>query len=219
MSATSHLERPTPGTGSGADGAVEIRHRVTAADGSASGSSFGRRQRRSSRAVVPPSSAANCSRRVAVMPTRATSPTTAVSPVAQSLLHDGEGILVASRVNLYEPRRRDARLAQRRGEEVGVRHDPEDRRLAGSRGDAGREQRGRGVVGKARGRTRHLVECGGDDSASREPPINFRYSEGNTRHVGPADRSKRSDFGARRVDALEAREGDGGHDAPTTRSG
>lgn len=68
-----------PSTGKGTDGAEPIRQRVSALDGSDSGSAALRRQRRSISAIVPPSSAASCNRRVSVRPARPTSPTTAAS--------------------------------------------------------------------------------------------------------------------------------------------
>lgn len=83
-SETCQRARPTPATGSGEEGAQPIRHRVTAEDGAVRGSSLDLRHRRSSRAVVPPSSAASWRRRVAVMPTRVTSHTTAASAPCRS---------------------------------------------------------------------------------------------------------------------------------------
>lgn len=69
-----------PGTPSGAEGAQASRQRVKAAEGRPSGSAPLRRQRFSSSAIVPPSSAASWSLRVAAIAVRAASPTTAARP-------------------------------------------------------------------------------------------------------------------------------------------
>ncbi len=72
-----------PAVGSGADGAVAMRQRVTAADGAPSGSVVSPLRvdawRFISSAIVRPPSAASCNRRVEAMPTRRASPITAPS--------------------------------------------------------------------------------------------------------------------------------------------
>jgi len=72
--------RPMPATGKGVEGATASRQRVIAAEGSASGSSAGLRQRRSISARVPQVSAASWRRRVLAIGARTTSPTTAARP-------------------------------------------------------------------------------------------------------------------------------------------
>ena len=72
--------RPMPLTGNGSEGTEPMRQRVAAADGLSNGSAA-LRQRLSSSAVVPLSSAASCSRRLAVIVSRLTSATTTVTPL------------------------------------------------------------------------------------------------------------------------------------------
>ena len=77
-----------PAVGSGADGAVAMRQRVTAADGAPSGSVASPLRvdawRFISSAIVRPPSAASCNRRVAVMETRLASPITAPRPSSRA---------------------------------------------------------------------------------------------------------------------------------------
>ena len=81
ISSTSQRARPIPGTGSGADGSVETRQRVTAAVGwPKSTASVARRQRRKAIPMVPVRSAASCNRRDAVIDSLATSATTPPRP-------------------------------------------------------------------------------------------------------------------------------------------
>ena len=79
ISSTRQRGRATPGTGKGAEGRTDTRQRVIAAVGwPKSAASACRRQRRRARPRVPDALAARCSRREAVIESRATSATTAV---------------------------------------------------------------------------------------------------------------------------------------------
>lgn len=81
ISSTSQRARPTPGTGSGAEGRTETRQRVVEAVGCPkSEASVCLRQRRIAIPIVPELSAASCNRREAVIERRASSPATTLRP-------------------------------------------------------------------------------------------------------------------------------------------
>ena len=165
ISSTSQRCRPTPGTGSGADGSTETRQRVIAAVGwPKSAASVCRRQRRSAMPIGP-----GTFRRELQPPrgghrqARDLGDDGAEPAMPQPFLHAGEHGLVVAGLDIDHPVGSEAGLGERRREQVRARDAPEHLALGAGR-DAGGEQRRRRAIDRAVATAGDLVQ-----RAERQP--------------------------------------------------
>ena len=177
----------------GGEGRAATRQRVTAAFGSANAGSAAWRNRRRAKAMTPEPSAASCSLREAVSPSRPTSPTTPARPGWRS----------ASSITSSPPRPASANTtrsgcrpaAARGGGEQVMPHNRPQHGPAPLGQQPGQQQRRGCPVLHVRPVPRHLVQRPDQQATAGQMPVNARDTK--AQHASPGTRTPQAcDAGA-----------------------